>query len=231
MELEFSVSTKLPGELLLWPLTNSQVVLIASVWRASRVVKTLVLGPVLCSSCKAFREAPPILPWPTSLSCSLSTLTRSLNLHEEEISPGLSDELKTFLKAAGCKLVVVEFSAKWCGPCQKIYPLVHAMSLQYRNVMFAKVDVDDSQELAQTYHIKAVPTFQMFKQAHKIFEFCGADAQKLEAKIRELMLIPPFCNLAAKLPKALVVSEDVSLPFSDLAFFPLFVHISWAMFS
>uniref|UniRef100_A0A7N5JMQ8 Thioredoxin domain-containing protein 8 n=1 Tax=Ailuropoda melanoleuca TaxID=9646 RepID=A0A7N5JMQ8_AILME len=119
------------------------------------------------------------------------------------------DELKTFLKAAGCKLVVVEFSAKWCGPCQKIYPLVHAMSLQYRNVMFANVDVDDSQELAQTYHIKAVPTFQMFKQAHKvtlfsrlkraiccyrsgfmgepIFEFCGADAQKLEAKIRELM--------------------------------------------
>lgn len=44
-------------------------------------------------------------------------------------------------------------------------------------------------------------------------------------------LIPPFCNLAAKLPKALVVSEDVSLPFSDLAFFPLFVHIPWAMFS
>ncbi|XP_027472476.1 thioredoxin domain-containing protein 8 isoform X8 [Zalophus californianus] len=77
------------------------------------------------------------------------------------------DELKTFLKAAGCKLVVVEFSAKWCGPCQRMYPLVH--------------------ELAQTYHIKAVPTFQMFKQAQKIFEFCGADAQKLEAKIRELM--------------------------------------------
>ncbi|KAF3821178.1 hypothetical protein GH733_011331 [Mirounga leonina] len=71
------------------------------------------------------------------------------------------------MKAAGCKLVVVEFSAKWCGPCQKIYPLVHAMSLQYQNVMFANVDVDDSQELAQTYHIKAVPTFQMFKQAQK----------------------------------------------------------------
>ncbi|XP_027472475.1 thioredoxin domain-containing protein 8 isoform X7 [Zalophus californianus] len=90
-----------------------------------------------------------------------------------------------------------------------MYPLVHAMSLQYRNVMFANVDVDDSRELAQTYHIKAVPTFQMFKQAQKvtlfsrlkraiccngsgfmgepIFEFCGADAQKLEAKIRELM--------------------------------------------
>ncbi|XP_025858497.1 thioredoxin domain-containing protein 8 isoform X3 [Vulpes vulpes] len=59
------------------------------------------------------------------------------------------DELKTFLKAAGCKLVVVEFSAKWCGPCQRIYPLVH--------------------ELAQIYRVKAVPTFQMFKQTQKGF--------------------------------------------------------------
>ncbi|VFV18843.1 txnd8_human ame: full=thioredoxin domain-containing [Lynx pardinus] len=129
------------------------------------------------------------------------------------------DEFSRFLKAAGCKLVVVEFSAKWCGPCKRIYPLVHvrnfysfnlkAMSLQYQNVMFANVDVDDSKELAQTYHIRSVPTFQMFKQTQKvtlfsrlkraiccygngfmskpIFEFCGADAQKLEAKIQELM--------------------------------------------
>ncbi|XP_039096848.1 thioredoxin domain-containing protein 8 isoform X5 [Hyaena hyaena] len=81
------------------------------------------------------------------------------------------DELKTFLKAAGCKLVVVEFSAKWCGPCKRIYPLIHAMSLQYRNVMFANVDVDDSKELAQSYHIKSVPTFQMFKQTRKVCSF------------------------------------------------------------
>ncbi|XP_045697004.1 thioredoxin domain-containing protein 8 [Phyllostomus hastatus] len=97
------------------------------------------------------------------------------------------DEFKTFLKTAGCKLVVVEFSAKWCGPCKRIYPLVHAMSLQYQNVMFANVDIDDSRELAKTCHIRVVPTFQMFKQAQKIFEFCGADAKKLEGKIRELM--------------------------------------------
>ncbi|XP_032977930.1 thioredoxin domain-containing protein 8-like [Rhinolophus ferrumequinum] len=99
----------------------------------------------------------------------------------------LMDEFKTFLKSAGCKLVVVEFSAKWCDACKKICPLVHAMSLQYQNVMFASVDVDNSWELAQTYHIRAIPTFQMFKQAQQIFEFCGADAKKLEVKIQELM--------------------------------------------
>ncbi|XP_058928258.2 thioredoxin domain-containing protein 8 isoform X2 [Kogia breviceps] len=119
------------------------------------------------------------------------------------------DELKALLKSAENKLVVIEFSAKWCGPCKRIYPLFHEMSVQYRNVMFASVNVDNAQELAQIYHIKAIPTFQMFKQAQKvtvfsrmkraiccyrseslsepIFELCGTDAKKLEEKIQELM--------------------------------------------
>uniref|UniRef100_A0A8C0HVH9 Thioredoxin domain containing 8 n=1 Tax=Balaenoptera musculus TaxID=9771 RepID=A0A8C0HVH9_BALMU len=61
------------------------------------------------------------------------------------------DELKALLKSAENKLVVIEFSAKWCGPCKRIYPLFH--------------------ELAQIYHIKAIPTFQMFKQAQKVTLF------------------------------------------------------------
>ncbi|XP_027472473.1 thioredoxin domain-containing protein 8 isoform X5 [Zalophus californianus] len=97
------------------------------------------------------------------------------------------DELKTFLKAAGCKLVVVEFSAKWCGPCQRMYPLVHAMSLQYRNVMFANVDVDDSRVTLFSRLKRAICCNGSGFMGEPIFEFCGADAQKLEAKIRELM--------------------------------------------
>ncbi|XP_037348980.1 thioredoxin domain-containing protein 8 isoform X4 [Talpa occidentalis] len=97
------------------------------------------------------------------------------------------DELKAFLKAAGNKLVVVEFSAKWCGPCKRISPLIHAMSQQYQNVMFASIDVDDAQELAEMYNIRAIPTFLLFKETQKIFEFCGADAEKLEVKIQQLM--------------------------------------------
>ncbi|XP_060054881.1 thioredoxin domain-containing protein 8-like isoform X3 [Erinaceus europaeus] len=73
-----------------------------------------------------------------------------------------------FLKAAGSKLVVIEFTAKWCGPCKRISPLIHAMSLQYKDVIFANVDVDESQELAETYNIKAVPTFQLFKQTRTL---------------------------------------------------------------
>uniref|UniRef100_A0A2K6F0H8 Thioredoxin domain-containing protein n=1 Tax=Propithecus coquereli TaxID=379532 RepID=A0A2K6F0H8_PROCO len=57
------------------------------------------------------------------------------------------NEFTTFLEAAGHKLVVVEFSAKWCGPCQRMYPIFH--------------------ELAESCHIKAIPTFQMFKKNQK----------------------------------------------------------------
>ncbi|KAM8804012.1 thioredoxin domain-containing protein 8-like [Rhynchonycteris naso] len=119
------------------------------------------------------------------------------------------NEFQTFLKAAGYKLAVIEYSAKWCSACKRICPAFCAMSLKYQNAMFAIVDVDDSRELAQVCHIKIVPTFQLFKQAKKvtlfsrlkrafccyrsgfvgkpIFEICGADANKLEAKIQELM--------------------------------------------
>ncbi|XP_050019953.1 thioredoxin domain-containing protein 8 [Alexandromys fortis] len=97
------------------------------------------------------------------------------------------DEFKELLRAAGSRLVVVEFSARWCGPCKRVGPIFQAMSLKYQNVTFANVDVDSSKELAQLCHIKAVPTFQMFKHTKKIYEFHGADEQKLEAKIQELM--------------------------------------------
>nr|XP_012803891.2 thioredoxin domain-containing protein 8 [Jaculus jaculus] len=96
-------------------------------------------------------------------------------------------ELKALLIAAGHRLVVVEFSAKWCVPCKKMRPIFEEMSLKYKNVVFANVDVDQSRELAETCNIKAVPTFQMFKQNTKIYEVSGADPKKLEEKIKELM--------------------------------------------
>ncbi|ERE83518.1 thioredoxin domain-containing protein 2 [Cricetulus griseus] len=99
----------------------------------------------------------------------------------------LVDELKELLRTAGNRLVVVEFSAKWCGPCKTIGPIFQAMSLKYQNVMFANVDVDSAKELTQLCNIRAVPTFQMFKHTQKIFEFHGADVKTLELKIQELI--------------------------------------------
>ncbi|XP_031233346.1 thioredoxin domain-containing protein 8-like isoform X2 [Mastomys coucha] len=80
-------------------------------------------------------------------------------------------ELKELFSTAGDRLIVIEYSARWCGPCKTIAPVFRAMSLKYKNVIFARVDVDASQELAQHFNIKVVPTFQMFKHTQKVTPF------------------------------------------------------------
>ena len=49
------------------------------------------------------------------------------------------------LNSAGEKLVVVDFSTTWCGPCKMIKPFFHSLSEKYSNVVFLEVDVDDCQ--------------------------------------------------------------------------------------
>ena len=51
-------------------------------------------------------------------------------------------EFDAALSAAGGKLVVVDFTATWCGPCQRIKPQFEAMSTEITDVVFIKVDVD-----------------------------------------------------------------------------------------
>nr|XP_040142080.1 thioredoxin domain-containing protein 8 isoform X2 [Ictidomys tridecemlineatus] len=133
----------------------------------------------------------------------------SLNSSEVTTLKTKLDEFNTFLKDAGRQLVVVEFSANWCGFCKEKCSVFHDMPLQYQNVRFAIVDVDDSPELADACHIKAVPTFQIFKKiqketvfsrikatlccntsefmAEQIFEFYGMNVKRLEEKIQQFI--------------------------------------------
>ncbi len=61
-------------------------------------------------------------------------------------------EFDAALSAAGNKLVVVDFTASWCGPCQKIKPVFEAMSKEITDVVFIKVDVDNNSVKAPLQH-------------------------------------------------------------------------------
>lgn len=58
-----------------------------------------------------------------------------------------SSDFQNQLQSAGGKLVVVDFSATWCGPCKFIKPLYHQMSTEYTDVVFLAVDEGQNQDV------------------------------------------------------------------------------------
>ncbi|KAF9425139.1 Thioredoxin-like protein 1 [Podila epigama] len=95
-------------------------------------------------------------------------------------------QYQSILSDAGAsRLVVVDFTAAWCGPCQMIKPVFEKLSNQYKHVVFVKVDVDQNQEVAAVAGVSAMPTFQFFKASNKIAELKGANPTQLEALIKQ----------------------------------------------
>ena len=89
------------------------------------------------------------------------------------------------LENAGAKLVVVDFHAKWCGPCRRIAPVVQSLAKTYiNNVVFLKVDVDENEVTAAKYSVQSMPTFIFIRSKVKIDEMKGADQVGLQEKIK-----------------------------------------------
>merc|ERR1711976_254264 len=80
------------------------------------------------------------------------------------------EEFDGALDQAGDKAVLVDFYADWCGPCKMIAPKLEAMSNEFTNVVFLKVNVDDNSEVAEEHGISAMPTFFIFKNKNKVDE-------------------------------------------------------------
>ncbi|KAJ7974454.1 Thioredoxin [Quillaja saponaria] len=62
------------------------------------------------------------------------------------------------------QLVVIDFSASWCGPCKFIEPEIHALANKYTDVEFVKIDVDELTDVAQEFQVQAMPTFVLVKK-------------------------------------------------------------------
>lgn len=76
-------------------------------------------------------------------------------------------------------LVVIDFTATWCGPCKMIAPVYEKMQEEFPGVVFAKIDVDANEEATQLCGVTAMPTFQFYKGGQKVGELKGANADGL----------------------------------------------------
>ena len=71
-------------------------------------------------------------------------------------------------------LLLVDFWAEWCGPCKSMHPIFTRMAKKYKQVRFARVNVDDAQDIAMKYEVQSIPTFIMFKNAEVVNRMVGA---------------------------------------------------------
>ena len=76
--------------------------------------------------------------------------------------------------------VLVDFFATWCGPCRMLAPVLEELE-QETDVIIAKVDVDESGELARKFGIMSIPTLILFKDGQAVKKAVGfQDKQSLK---------------------------------------------------
>ena len=85
---------------------------------------------------------------------------------------------------AGDKLVVIDFWATWCGPCQRLTPIIEQLAEEYEGkAVIGKYNVDEGEDLTSEYGIRNIPVVLLVKGGQVVGKKVGAaskaDLQKL----------------------------------------------------
>ena len=82
------------------------------------------------------------------------------------------------------KKVLIDFYADWCGPCNRLVPLVNKVAEENENIKVVRIDVDKNENLMNKYNVRSIPTLIVIENGEEVKRSVGLIP---EEKILELI--------------------------------------------
>lgn len=95
---------------------------------------------------------------------------------QPQIQPGIIDlnDMNFTQVITADTPTLVDFWADWCGPCKMMHPVFESLSKKYPKIKFARVNVDQNQNIAMRFAVQSIPMFIMFKSGQIVDKMVGA---------------------------------------------------------
>lgn len=113
------------------------------------------------------------------------------------------DVLDKHLNDTKDTFATIFFTSSTCAPCKMAYPTFDSLADEHPNALFIKVDINDAEEIASKWQIRATPTFTTFSKGGKLDTWLGADPRQLRSNVEKALeaTFPPHRHTRVEAPQ------------------------------